>query len=364
MSLYRRGRTFWSYVWIDGIRHSKSTGTTNRRQAELIDREHKDELNRARHQIVEPAPMMTFGALAARFIAEASPRPYHLDRLKVLLPYFADSAIGRISKAAVRDYRNRRKAERTLSETTLNRDIEVLRHLLYWAVDEGLLTANPIARVRMTPERRKPRSILSLEEEEKLLGAAAPHLKPIIIIGLDTGMRRGELLTQRFEHIDFNRHVLQVTHSKTPGGEAREIPLTDRAFHLLKGFAQPSGLVFTFKGRPLHRIKTAWKAGIRRAGIRYYRFHDLRHTFNTRLMEAGVMPDVRKALMGHSTGEDVNSIYTHVELPVKREAIRKLETWMETQRTNPEASQKGEPPHAEPEPIHHGRPDRGGPQGL
>lgn len=90
--------------------------------------------------------------------------------------------------------------------------------------------------------------------------------------------------------------------------------------------------MFLFKGRPLRRIKTAWAAAIRRAGIRYYRFHDLRHTFNTRLMEAGVMQEVRKALMGHSSGEDVHSIYTHVELPAKREAIRKLEAWVEAQR--------------------------------
>src|SRR5258708_39505661 len=83
---------------------------------------------------------------------------------------------------------------------------------------------------------------------------------------------------------------------------------------------------------PIRIIKTAWKAAIRRAGIPYYRFHDLRHAFNTRLMEAGVMQEVRKALMGHSSGEDTNSIYTHVELPVKREAIRKLEAWVEQQK--------------------------------
>jgi len=71
---------------------------------------------------------------------------------------------------------------------------------------------------------------------------------------------------------------------------------------------------------------------VRRAGIRPLRFHDLRHTFNTRLMEAGVMQEVRKALMGHSSGEDVNSIYTHVELPAKREAVRRLEAWTELQK--------------------------------
>jgi integrase len=94
---------------------------------------------------------------------------------------------------------------------------------------------------------------------------------------------------------------------------------------------KPVGLVFEFRHRPIHILKTAWKAAIRRAGIRYYRFHDLRHTFNTRLLEAGVMQEVRKALMGHSSGEDVHSVYTHVELPMKREAIRALERWVARQ---------------------------------
>src|SRR5207237_8712432 len=110
--------------------------------------------------------------------------------------------------------------------------------------------------------------------------------------------------------------------------EAREIPLTKRLFDLLEPHRQAEGLIFTFNGRPLHKIKTAWKAAIRRAGIRYFRFHDLRHAFATRCMEAGVAQEVRKALMGHSSGEDVHSIYLHIEFPAKREAIRKLEAWV------------------------------------
>ena len=103
---------------------------------------------------------------------------------------------------------------------------------------------------------------------------------------------------------------LSVTRSKTAGGEGREIPLTRRLQALLAASSQPQGLIFTFKDQPIRAVKTAWKAAIRRAGISYYRFHDLRHAFNTRLMEAGVMQEVRKALMGHSSGEDTNSIYT------------------------------------------------------
>jgi len=364
VSLYRRGRTFWTYIWIDGVRHAKSTGTINRRQAEAIERQFREELNRRRHQIREASPDMTFADLAARFLADGSPRPYHLDRLKVLLPYFGEAPIGRISKPLVREFRrDRKKEKKQLSETTLNRDVEVLRHLLYWAVEEGFLTTNPLARIHLPKERRKPRPIMSLAEEAKLMAAASSHLLRIMIAALDTGMRRGELLTQRWEHVDFNRRLLLVTHSKTPGGEAREIPLTARLTVLLSSFQQPEGLVFTFKGRPIHRIKTAWKATIRRSGIRYFRFHDLRHTFNTRLMEAGVLQDVRKALMGHSSGDEVNSLYTHVELPVKREAIRKLEAWVEAQIQNQEEEIQGEP-HGGTESIHRGESDRNDSQGL
>ncbi|PYP86023.1 MAG: hypothetical protein DMG65_19685 [Candidatus Angelobacter sp. Gp1-AA117] len=69
---------------------------------------------------------------------------------------------------------------------------------------------------------------------------------------------------------------------------------------------------------------------MRRAGIRYIRFHYLRHTFNTRLLELGVPREVRMALLGHTFG-DTHESYEHVELPMKREAIRKLDQWIAEQ---------------------------------
>ena len=331
MSLWKRGKVYWSFIYVDGIRYSQSTGTGNLRQATLIEQRFREELNLKRHQIIQPAPQMTFGELTARFLAEGDRKEWHVDRLKLLLPYWSETPIGRIHKAMTADYRKRRHAAKEVTDTTINRDLEALRHILFWAVDEGLLATNPLSRMRLVPERRKPRSVLGVDEEEKLLAAAATHLRLIIVMALDTGMRRGELLTQRWEHVDFNRNLLFVTRSKTAGGEGREIPFTNRVHDLLLATRKEEGLLFTFKGKPIRIIKTAWKSAVRRACIRYRRFHDLRHTFNTRLMEAGVMQEVRKALMGHSSGEDVNSIYTHIELPAKREAIRKLEAWLTIQ---------------------------------
>lgn len=96
------------------------------------------------------------------------------------------------------------------------------------------------------------------------------------IIALDTGMRRGEITSQRWEDIDFSQRVLFVTHSKTPEGESREIPLTGRLHKYLLEHRQAEGPVIDFHGRPVRIVKRAWKTALKNAGIRHVRFHDLR----------------------------------------------------------------------------------------
>jgi integrase len=276
---------------------------------------------------------MTFGELAARFIASGSVRPHHLYHLKFLLPFFSDAAVLRLTKAMADEFRCTRHARNpAIKDATVNRDLSVLRHVLYWAVDEQLIATNPLARLKMARERHTRRQVLSVAEEQLLLPVAKDHLYAMIIAALDTGMRRGEITSQRWEDIDFTRKLLFVTRSKTPEGESREIPLTDR---LLKHFLQhrrTKGLIVSYKDAPVRIVKRSWKTALKNAKIRHVRFHDLRHTFNTRLMEAGVMQEIRMALMGHSSGSKVHATYTHIELPVKRQAIRKLEQWVKDQQ--------------------------------
>jgi integrase len=154
-------------------------------------------------------------------------------------------------------------------------------------------------------------------------------------------MRRGEILSQRFEDIDFDNRILHVTHSKTPEGESREIPLTSRLYKMLLANRKDCGPVFTYHGDPIKIVKTTWASSLRRSGIRHFRFHDLRHTANTRMMLAGVLQEVRREILGHSSqrSRDVNDRYTQIELPEKREAIRKLEAWLEGQELLLQAEQ-------------------------
>ena len=333
MSLYKRGSIWHAYVSIDGVRYHKSTGTSNRRQAETILRQFHDELNERRHRLPQLKPEMTFGELTAHFIAGGMGKPHSLDRLSHLLPFFTDMPLLHINTSAIRKYRQERHREKKLTVATVNRDLSVLRRVLYWAVEEGYLSANPLGRLRMERERRTKRPVMSLREEQLLLAASPEHLQRIILCALHTGMRRGEILTQRWEDIDFDNRILHVSHSKTPEGEAREIPLTSRLYEMLRAIRQHRGPVFTYDGDALKNIKTAWGASIRRSGIRHFRFHDLRHTANTRMMLAGVLQEVRREIIGHSSqrSRDVNDRYTQIELPEKREAIRKLEVWLDGQ---------------------------------
>jgi integrase len=342
VSLFKRGDVWWGYFYKDGIRHQFSTGTANKRHAETIEAKQKEEINNQRFQIVETDRQMKFGELADRFVESGSVRKHHLYHLKFLRPCFSDIQVLRLTKSLAEEFRSARKAlNPAIKEATINRDLSVLRHILYWAVDEQLLAHNPLARLKMARERRTRRQVLSVAEEQMLLAHARNHLRTMIIAALDTGMRRGEITSQRWEDIDFSRQLVSVTRSKTPEGESREIPLTERFHKLLLENRKDRGLIVDYKGQPIRTVKRTWATALRKAKLRPVRFHDLRHTFNTRLMEAGVLQEIRMALMGHSAGSKVHAIYTHIELPAKRIAIRKLEQWVQDQQQQPQEKNDG-----------------------
>jgi integrase len=333
MTLFKRGRLFWTGFSAEGRRYQFSTGTTNRRQAEQIEQKLKQDINLRKFQIRVQDPNLTFKNLADAFEAKGNATFFHKDRLKHLLPFFGGMRVTGITKNTTLEYRKlREERDGPIKDATLNRDIAVLRRIFYWAMDEGLILANPLGRITMARERRTKRPVMSIAHEVSLLTTAKPHLKDLVVAALDTGMRKGELLKQLWEDVDLERKILFVTRSKTPEGDAREIPMSGRLYELLKARARSSGPVFLFHKKPILEVKRSWMTAQTEAKIPVrYRFHDLRHTFATRLMEAGVIQEVRMALMGHEP-RTVHWGYTHVELPGKREAIEKLEAWIAKQK--------------------------------
>jgi hypothetical protein len=137
VSLYKRGKVYWSAIWIDGVRQMRSLETSNRRRAEILEQRWCDELHTQRFQLPNLKPDMPFGELYARFLAEGDVKAYHKDRAKLFLPFFAEMPIGQITKNDVARYRKQRHSDhlkrqdtddpKPLSETTVNRDIEVIQ---------------------------------------------------------------------------------------------------------------------------------------------------------------------------------------------------------------------------------------------
>lgn len=334
MSLYKRNSVWWYSIFVHGERVCESTGTSNRRKAERIEQARREELENRRHRLPAIDLDITAGAVVARFIAEGLATPYYLDRFTHILPYFGEIPMRDLNRSLIRKYRQERCAEKpSLKPATVNRDLSVLRRLCNWAVEEGIVPANPLGRLRMERERRTKRPMMSVREEQLLMAYAPVHLRRIILCALDTGMRRGEILGQRWEDVDFDNRLLHVTRSKTAEGESRIVPLTARVYEMLLSFRRDQGIVFTYGDSPVKIVKTSWAASLRRSGLRHFRLHDLRHTANSRMMLAGVMQEVRREIIGHSSqhSRDVNDRYTQIGLAELKDAIRKLETWLDGQ---------------------------------
>ena len=354
MSLYKRNSVWWFSIFINGERVCESAGTSNRRAAERIEKARREELNNQRHRVPHIDLDVTVGAVAARFIAEGLATPYYLDRFNHTLPYFGEIPIRDLNQSVLRKYRQERYAANpSLKPATINRDLATLRRLCNWAAEEAIIPVNPLGRLRMERERRTKRPVMSIREEKVLMAHAPLHLQRLILCALDTGMRRGELLSQRWEDVDLDNRILHVSHSKTPEGECRIVPLTNRVYDMLLTFRKSSGIVFTYDNNPIKLVKTSWAASLRRSGLRHFRFHDLRHTANKRMMLAGVMQEVRREIVGHRSrhSRDINDRYIQIDLPEILDAIRKLEIWLTAQNalleqenaSTPEARQQPQP---------------------
>ena len=214
-------------------------------------------------------------------------------------------------------------------EVSSNRLLARLRHIFSWAIEAGHFDATPFKRGGVTVihlesgvEKGRRRRLVG-DEEERLLKHAGPHLHAMIIAALETGCRRGELLSMRWEQVEGDQLYLPAELTKT--NEARVIPLSKRLRAVLemrrtdpKGEPlPPTAYVFgTATGEPVKSIKTAWKLTCRRAGIADLRFHDLRRSFASALYEAtgGSGHDVRDWL-GHA---NISTTSRYLSTTVKR----------------------------------------------
>lgn len=197
---------------------------------------------------------------------------------------------------------------RERSIAAVNRDLELLRRVLNFAVGNGWIEVNPFrgkpAIISLSAEPRRDR-VLTVDEEARLLEACTgrrAQLRPLVVVAVETGCRRGELFKLRWSDVDLDARRLTVRAENSKVERTRSVPLSIRAGDALAGlFAcgkapDPNALVFGYRSTP----KTAWAGACRAAGIEGLRFHDLRSTCGTRLAERGVDMRTLAEWLGHS----------------------------------------------------------------
>lgn len=256
---------------------------------------------------------------------------YRLDAN--MTPVFGDYILGDITSHHVERYKGKRLSD-GVTRSTVNREITILKKMFNLAIDWGLASHNPVTRVRLFSENDTQKErILTYAEEARLLDHSPDYLRPVLIIALNTGMRRGEILRLRWEDVDLDQGHIAVR--KTKSGKDRLIPINAQVrdvFSFLWPLRGKSGLVFPnpATGKPYTEVKKSFKEACRKAKIDGLRFHDLRHTFASRLVEAGVDIVTIRDLLGHFSVK-VTQRYTH---PGKSQKIVAVELLAEKSAQN------------------------------
>lgn len=249
-----------------------------------------------------------------------------------------------------------------LTPASANRNITRLRGVLSRAVEWGLLPRHPLEKLKcLKVDKRGRVRHLSLEEELALRQAMeereeeifferdsankwradrnkellpdlrkyhfADHLKPLVITALNTGMRRGEIFNLTWKDVDLEKKIITVEGTTSKSGQSRYISINDELLDtLIKWKKQTPSDSYAFpgkNGKRLDNIKKSWENLLVRAKIEGFRWHDIRHTFASNLVMAGISLYQVRDILGHSDFS-MTQRYAHLSQDSKAAAVAVL----------------------------------------
>ncbi|OWQ91700.1 hypothetical protein CDQ91_19350 [Sphingopyxis witflariensis] len=294
----------------------------------------------------------------------------NLKRLATAFKTLLDRPLDKITGLDIERWRAV-QVERGLSNQTINRDLASIKASFNRAVDWGLLIANPLAKikksrvddcmkVRFLSEAEEPRLRAAIEAREErrrverdsanrwraergyvLLPSLrdfvfTDHVKPLILLSMNTGCRRGELFDLTWSNVDLDRRILTVTGATAKSRRTRHIPLNREATAVLLNWRaqceDTSGLVFVNEqGERFDRVNSSWRRLLKDAEITAFRWHDMRHHFASRLAMGGVDLNTIRELLGHSDYA-MTLRYAHLAPEFKLKAVEVLDGARETAR--------------------------------
>jgi site-specific recombinase XerD len=300
MGIYKRGRTWWVRFSYNGRQIRTSTKTDNKKEAEDIYCLLRREIVEGRWIERLPGEKKRFREMMEKYMKEhssrsKSPTSYRRDLslAKHLNTFFGGEILTKITPKDIYKYKIKRR-EQGASPRTINYELSLMRHAFNLAIKEWeWLKENPVSKVSKEKVNNIKERWLTFEEEEKLLLASPKWLQELIVFSLETGLRQSELLNLQWSQIDLSRQTMTLLEQKNRAKDT--LPLNKRAMGVLKEKAKIRYLRTPYvfcsnKGTKIdpRNLLRAFYQAVKKAGIEPLRWHDLRHTFATRLAQAGV----------------------------------------------------------------------------
>ena len=300
MGLFKRGSVWWMSFTYQGKQIRKSTETDDKRLAKRIFDKVRGEVAEGKWFERLPGEDRTFAEMMTKYMEEHSarnkaPRSHVRDKSlrDHLVAHFGDLTLAEITPSRISGYKTKRRGEGA-SPRTLNYELALMSHAFNLAIKEWeWVRENPVAKVSKEKVNNLIERWLTLEEEKKLLDSSLDWLREIMIFGIATGFRQSEILDLKWSLVDLSRRTITILEQKNQGTDT--LPLNERALNILKERSRkrPDGTEFVFctqKGTRIgsRNLLRAFYSALRKSKIAPLRFHDLRHTFATRLVQAGV----------------------------------------------------------------------------
>jgi integrase len=276
---------------------------------------------------------------------EKSSWEYDLLFIRQAIPHFRGKSLIEITPEDIRRFRDKRAADETRpgklrAKGTVKREMNMLARIFNYAIEIDRLQVNPCKKVKTPSAQNAKTCIVSRDEEKRILEVLreeAYYAVPLVELALETGMRRGELLKFCPRHLDLEirqdlkGNVLSWGEINLPGHickskKPRSIPMSEKARSILLGAIQnrdPERPIFRGYGFSLNNISNVFTAACRKLGIEEVTFHTLRHTFGTRLAQAGTHQATIKDILGHASLQQTD-VYVHPDREMKQRAIQAL----------------------------------------
>ena len=329
--LYKRGNVWWiRYAGLDGKVKQKSSRSISFRVAQALLIKYKQEVLEGKEPIpVKPIKNHTLNQLAEQYLTWAErQRSFRSKKgfVKALLKEFGNLPLRQFSIMMLEEWQSKRLAYN--KPATVNRHIGTLKHMFTKAVDWEMVeddTLKKMRRVKLLPENNRRLRYLSMEELQSLIDACPPHLRPIVTCAVNTGMRKEEILSLEWDkHIDLRHGFILL--NVTKNGERREVPINQPLKETLQGLVRRIDSPYVFidvNGNRYKDIKKSFHSALRKASIKDFRFHDLRHCFASHLIMAGIDLTTVKELLGH---KDIRMTmrYAHLAPSHKQKAVEVL----------------------------------------